>query len=72
MIINTKYFKRSFKIYKMNNNMNGYKIRYKDSNGIYVDYDQRIYITYETAEKIMEDAQEQFPNYIFEIYYFKS
>ena len=52
--------------------MKGYKIRYQSkNNNIYSDYDQVIYITYDSALKIMEDAQEQFPDYQFEIYIYK-
>lgn len=51
--------------------MDGYKIRFQDSPNSYTDYDKVIYVKYEDAEKIMENAQEQFPNYKFEIYYVK-
>ena len=52
--------------------MKGYKIRYQSkNNNIYSDYDQVIYVTYDSALKIMEDAQEQFPDYQFEIYIYK-
>ena len=57
--------------------MKGYKIRYADYGYDcwgkteftgYVDYDQVVYINYNKAVKIMEDAKKQFPNKDFSIY----
>lgn len=57
--------------------MTGYKIRYGEYGhdcwgkpewcGWY-DYDNVVYLRYETAEKITEDAKEQFPDRNYEIY----
>ena len=57
--------------------MTGYKIRYTDYGydcwgktefAGYVDYDQVVYINYNKAVEIMEDAKEQFPDKNFSIY----
>ena len=57
--------------------MIGYKIRYADYGYDcwgktefcgYVDYDNVVYLKYETAEKIKRDAKEQFPDRSFSIY----
>jgi hypothetical protein len=57
--------------------MIGYKIRYGEYGhdcwgarewfGWY-DYDNVVYLKYEKAEKVMEDAKKQFPDRSFEIY----
>ena len=57
--------------------MTGYKIRYGEYGhdcwgkpewcGWY-DYDNVVYLRYETAEKIIEDVKEQFPDRNYEIY----
>lgn len=48
--------------------MKFYKIYYKDEDGIISEYDRVNYPNYSSAEKIMENAQEQFPNKKFNIY----
>lgn len=48
--------------------MKVYRIYYKDSEGIITQYDKVNYVSRSSAEKIMNDAKEQFPNNEFKIY----
>ncbi len=57
--------------------MIGYRIRYADYGydcwgktefSGYVDYDGIVYLKYDTAKKVMQDAERQFPDREFSIY----
>lgn len=49
------------------NKMIGYKIRYVGQE-YWANYDNVVYANKLEAEKVMEDAEEQFPNHTFKIY----